>query len=84
MRSWRITSGSCSTDIGGVGTGTDLVAVGSLDNDVLDGGLEGFPSLNVGVGGGGLSWAIEPIQKQPYGSFSFVLYIGIGQGLVVG
>ena len=56
MRSWRITSGSCSTDIGGVGTGTDLVAVGSLDNDVLDGGLEGFPSLNVGWGG--LSWAI--------------------------
>ena len=50
MRSWRITSGSCSTDIGGVGTGTDLVAVGSLDNDVLDGGLEGFPSLNVGGG----------------------------------
>ena len=52
MWSWRITSGSCSTDIGGVGTGTDLVAVGSLDNDVLDGGLEGFPSLNVGGGGG--------------------------------
>ena len=36
MQSSSSTSGSCSTDIGGVGTGADLSAVGSSDNDARD------------------------------------------------